>query len=126
MDRIIVNQDRDTPSQQRRRIGLWFCMLGPPLLWYANMQIDYLFVRLARNSHRMWPIHLSDVASLVICLGFGLWAWSMHRSPINRDDPDASQRERFMTVVGVAGSAFFLLIILAQSIPSFVLNPRWG
>lgn len=107
-------------------LELWTGMLAGPIAWLLQLQTNYILAQLvcSRTSHVM--LHVITVVALLLAAGGGLIAWRSWQQA-GREWPGESEgvvpRSRFMAVVGLLTSVMFFLVILAQGIPSFILNP---
>ncbi len=107
-------------------LALWTGILGPPIVWYADLTASYPLVHPACHSGSMLSLHVVTVLALLLVAGSGLTAWTCLRSV----PADAStqggwpvDRSRFMALVGLGSSALFFLAVIAQAIPRWVLGP---
>jgi hypothetical protein len=76
----------------------------------------------------MLPLHLTSVAALAFAMLGGaaaLVAWRHSGSAWPDDIPGPVERSRMLATLGLGAAGFFLLMILIQWIPAFVLNPCW-
>jgi hypothetical protein len=117
--------EHDT-SPGPRPLALWTGILGPPIVWYADLTMSYPLVYVACTSGRTLWLHVVTVVALVLVAGSGLTAWRCLRS-VPTDAPTLGgwpvDRSRFMAIVGLASSALFLLAVIAQAIPRWILGP---
>jgi hypothetical protein len=101
-------------------------LLLAPIAFLINLEAAYALVPTACSSHHELPVHLVHLACFVLAL-YGLFtAWRGWKAlgatwPSEEGDPLA--RSRFLTGTGLWVSALFLLVIVAQWIPSFVVDP---
>ncbi len=109
-----------------RPLALWTGILGPPIVWYADLTISYPLVHPACPTGSMLWLHVVTAVSLLLVAGSGLTAWSCLRS-VPADAPTQGgwpvDRSRFMALVGLASSALFALAVIAQAIPRWILGP---
>ena len=86
----------------------------------------YALVPTACSSRNELPIHLVHLACLLLTL-YGLltaWrCWKAAGATWSGEAGDPLARSRFMAGVGLLVSGMFVLVIVAQWIPSFVLDP---
>ncbi|HBB87649.1 MAG TPA: hypothetical protein DC047_08555 [Blastocatellia bacterium] len=106
--------------------GLWMGALLPPIIWAAQMELNYWAVRGAcvRGSNlRLFFVTL--VAVLVIAFS-GLCAW------IGARRSGAGERvawgalvsnSRFMLALGLMSGVIFFIAVLAQGIAAVILHP---
>jgi hypothetical protein len=120
-----VTPQTNDVSRQRDLLALWTGLLLPPFAWFLHQQLSYMLVLWACATGRQFILHLVTVAMLLLVGAGGVIAWrSWQRT--ERDGPDKAGdmllRRRFMAVAGLLSSGMFVLVILAQGIPSFLLN----
>ena len=104
---------------------LWIGTLGAPTLWFVNQQINLVLVNWVCTSGAVWILHLVTGLCLAGGVATALLAWRnwrrlRHEAP---DEETPRSRSHFMAAVGLMSSLFFGLVIIAQGIPSFVINP---
>jgi hypothetical protein len=112
-------------SQGRGLLALWAGILLPPFAWFLDQQLSYLLVPWACVSGRQFILHLVTLTMLLLVVGSGFTAWhswqrARHGGPDGAGGVEA--RSRFMAVGGLLSSIMFFLVIVAQGIPSFILN----
>jgi hypothetical protein len=91
-----------------------------------NLEMSYALVPTACGSRNVLPVHLVHLVSLgmaVIGMLFALREW--RRSGATWSDGEAGPlgRTRFLSGLGLLLGLQFGLVILAQWIPTLVLNP---
>ena len=124
---------RDAGDTQRggldsgRSIALqWFGLIAPPSAWLLNLEFGYSLAHAACHGSGMLPLHAATVAALMLAALGGLVSLTMWRrsgSDWPGDAAGAVERGRLFATLGLGGAAFFLMLILAQWIPSFIFNP---
>ena len=118
--------DPRTDLEEARRIGaLWTGVLLAPLAWLANLELAYLLVHPSCSRDATLPVHAVHAVCLLLALAGGLTAWRTWRTAGGRwpaDEGGPVARTRFLAGLGLAVSALFALVIVAQWIPSFVLD----
>jgi hypothetical protein len=106
--------------------SLWFSMLAGPVAWMLGLNADYSLVRVACAKGTMLPLHLVTLATLALAVAGGLVAWRDWQRA-GREWPGEAgttlDRSRFMSVVGLMGSALFALTIVAQWLAKLFLDP---
>jgi hypothetical protein len=107
-------------------LALWTGILAGPVAWLLQMQTGYALVPWACATGHVFVLHLVTLAGLLIAAAGALLAWRDWRRfgkqwPQARGGPQ--MRRRFMAVLGLLTSVMFFFVILAQGIPSFILNP---
>jgi hypothetical protein len=121
----------DAMTSHRVRAGaLWFAVLGGPLAAFTNEQIEYALV--SWSCGRLDPVsrillHVVPIGLVLLCVVAGLVAWRARPEPIDASDEHSADadlsRRGFMVMVGLGLSAFGIIVIIAQWIPVFYLNP---
>jgi hypothetical protein len=112
-------------SQRKGLMALWAGILLPPFAWFLHQQLSYMLVSWACMTGRQFILYVVTLAMLLLAIGGGLIARHTWQR-FGHDEPDEAggvlARSRFMAVVGLLSSVLFSLVILAQGIPSFILN----
>jgi hypothetical protein len=119
--------DTEQAFFQRQGIGwLWFGILAGPLAFLLNLQLSYMLVQpVCATAHRL-VLHLVPAGALLLTAGGGGSAW---RSWQRAGQAESSQtggvlpRSRFMASVGLLTSGLFVIVIVAQWLPNFILTP---
>jgi hypothetical protein len=120
-----VDPRTDVPEERHLR-ALWIGVLLPPVAFLINLEVAYALVPPACSSHNTLPVHLVHLACLLLTLYGLVTAWRCWKDagstwPGEAGDPLA--RSRFMAGTGLLVSGMFVLVIVAQWIPSFILDP---
>ena len=119
------------PNTESLRSGvgaaqLWFGILAGPLTWAFDEGVSYALVPHACSTGHHYVLHIITVISFLIVISGLLAARSAHlRIPAEAslDGGGTFDRSRFMAVLGIAASSAFILVIIAQAIPRFILSP---
>lgn len=93
---------------------LWTGLLGPPILWLTQFEINFALVPVACASGVAWPLYLVTAITLLLTAICGTVAW--------RSRADA-EYARFLSLAGAGLSSLFFLATVAQSIFTVVLHP---
>jgi hypothetical protein len=122
---MTVDPRTEIPDSRHIR-ALWVGLLLAPTAFLINLEVAYALVPTACASRNVLPVHLVHLACLLLTL-FGLltaWrSWKTTGASWPGEQGDPLSRSRFMAGTGMLMSAMFVLVIVAQWIPSFVLNP---
>jgi len=115
----------DRWSTSPRVAWLWAGVLLPPFAWTVHLGIAYALSGGLCESRAMWPFYLLSAVTLGIAAAGGWIAHSIRRGTADEPEeaPNSRARGRFMALSGVLLSVIFMLAILAQTIPMFVLEP---
>jgi hypothetical protein len=121
--------DIQAPRPSRALVRLWMGVLLPPASWMVDFLFRYMAVRFANIRNLRWPFRVSTAAALmVLLLGATLCARALRQARRREDasQPQSVSRDEIATLAawGLALAAFFLLLILAQAYPTFVLSVR--
>ncbi|HUR93784.1 MAG TPA: hypothetical protein VMY76_04320 [Gemmatimonadales bacterium] len=121
-----MTDPRTAILESRRIAAIWAGLLLAPAAFLVNLELGYLVVRPSCLQGSVLPVHLVHLATMVLALLGALVAWRTWRLegatwPGDAGGPPA--RTRFMGGLGLVTSALFVLTMLAQWIPSFVLHP---
>lgn len=125
-----VMRAEQAPAPDRSLIRLWAGVLLPPLGWVADLLSRYLMLRWVNVHDVRWPLHLATAVCLAVVALGGLLSWRTLAAGrrIRRGDDAMADTARdgriTMGLWGLGLGLFFLLLILAQAFPSFVLSPR--
>jgi hypothetical protein len=105
--------------------ALWTSVLGGPLVFLLNLQVNYVMVDWACNSGNDWSLHVVHLTSLILCVGVALLGLTLLRRA-GGGGPDSgggsASRSRLLATVGLLGGALFAVSILAQWIAMMVLG----
>jgi hypothetical protein len=106
--------------------ALWIGLLLAPIAFLINLELAYALVPTACSSRNEVPVHLVHLACLLLTI-YGLmtaWrSWKVTGATWPGEQGDPLSRSRFMALTGMLVSGMFLLVIVAQWIPTFVLDP---
>jgi hypothetical protein len=106
-------------------LALWVSVLGAKLAWLAHLALSYPLVPLVCAGGGELLLHTITVVALLAAAGTGFVAWRAWRRLRLANEPDepGTPRGRFMAVYGVLSSGLFAITIVAQGLPTFVLDP---
>lgn len=105
---------------------LWAGQLLAPIAFLLNLELAYALVPAACSRGSELLVHGAHAVCLVLAALGTLAAWRSWRSTGETWPGGAGgrlARSRFLAGTGLLLSLLFVLVILAQWIPSFVLNP---
>jgi hypothetical protein len=122
-----VTVDRSTEIPDAREIrALWTGLLLPPLAFLINLELAYALVPPACTAETRILVHVVHLASFLLAL----YGWLVARRCWQRagrtwpgQEGESMGRNRFMAGLGILTGALFLLVIVAQWIPSLLLDP---
>jgi hypothetical protein len=101
----------------RALVRVWIGVLLAPLSWMGDFMVRYFSIRYANIHDRRWPMMTSTVVAVVLLLVGAAICWRARREA-KADGPAT------LATWGIGLAAFFLLLILAQALPTLVLRAR--
>jgi hypothetical protein len=109
----------------KRDLLLWTPILASPAVWFVTLLANFALAPLPCSGPAETIRRGISLLALVMIGAAGLLAWWLWKR--NRADPLPAQgapveRVRAMALSGVVLSAGFFLVILAQSLPDFMLT----
>jgi hypothetical protein len=113
-------------SEGRGLLTLWGGLLLAPAAWVLHQQSSYLLVYWACPNGQTFVFHIGTIVLLLLAgagtyLGWTAW---MHSGRGWADEGGSVvDRTRFMALSGFLLSGLFLLVIVAQWIPTFIVDP---
>src|SRR5215212_7318089 len=111
-------------TSPRESLALWVGIFGGPVVWLVQLQTLYMLVPWVCTSGNHWVLYVASGLFLVLAALPTIIAWRCkQRFDSGFRDSAGSGRRKFMARLGLLMSTLFLLVILAQAIPSFFLNP---
>ena len=120
------SESRIEGSSASQNFALWIAVLGPPVIWFVQMQTSYSLVMWACSSGRLWSIHVASLFFLILAAVPGWIGWKEWAAESGKETERVSRgagRRRFMAMLGLMLTAIFILLIIAQAIPTFFFDP---
>jgi len=119
-----------SPAQVRwlSPLMLWTGILAGPVAWAADLTASYALVKPAcarGSSTAVMLMTLMTLLALAVIAAGGLVSWTSLRYSTARGGTDGGrpiERARFMAVLGLTSSAFFVIATIALDIPRWVLD----
>jgi hypothetical protein len=99
--------------------------VGAPALWFLDQQVNVVLVPWACGHAQPWVLHAVSLIFLAATVAVAAIAWREHTAARREDDVagTGNERRRFMSVIGLLSSGLFSLLIIAQEIPNWLLDP---
>lgn len=112
-------------SNPRRLLALWSGVLLAPIAWALSLSVNYGLATLACDGPWSIALHLTTLVSIGLCAAGGLVAWGLWKrlSTVEQDAGTRAARSRFMAIAGLLLSFFFGVAIVAQWLPTLLLEP---
>ena len=124
---FIDSESRIEASSSRENLALWIGLLGTAVIWFVQLECNYALVPWACSNGTSWALYATTILFLVCGAIPGWVAWKcwIASEEGKRTDRESSGggRRRFMALTGILMSGLFFLLILAQAIPTFFINP---
>jgi hypothetical protein len=105
---------------------LWAGLLAGPFSFLMTLQTNYMLVDLACGAGLRPVLHFTPPIAILITAGGGFMAWQASKELSHRTAPVdgvALSRGRFMAFTAMLMCTFFVLVLLAQWIPVFFIDP---
>jgi hypothetical protein len=122
---MTVDSRTEIPDARELR-ALWAGLLLAPTAFLLNLEVAYALVPTACSTGTRLLVHVVHLVCLLLAAAGALIARRSWRSTGETWPGGAGgrlSRSRFMAGVGLLLSLFIVMVIVAQWIPSFVLNP---
>jgi hypothetical protein len=105
-------------------LPLWTGVLAGPVVFAIDLTASYALVGWACRSRQFSVLHgITGLSVLAVIAGAWIcWRGFQHTRDVSDDGGRPRERARFMTLLGLTVSAFFLLAILANDMPRWVLH----
>lgn len=107
-------------------LALWYGILAGPLAAAVNEGLNYMLDQHSCSTGHYYVLHLISTCALLFCLSATFVAGhELRHIPGDIDEEGGTWRERswFMARLGLAASLGFALVIIAMSVPHFILSP---
>jgi hypothetical protein len=114
----------------RGKLALWTGFLGGALAWTAQLLAGYAVSRFSHEHPWLTGVHhgISLVAT-ALAVAATLLAWREWRrlggGESRGSEPGVAGRSRFLALLGVVTSGLFAVVIVAQWVPVFFIDPAW-
>jgi hypothetical protein len=113
-----------------RLAALWAGLLTGPVAWLTLLETNYVLAYVACEMRQTWFMHLGTAVALLVVAAAGWGAWYASHGDMTADqtlthplsDETRWQRSRWMSLAGVATSAWFIIVIVAMEVPIMVLR----
>ena len=119
--------DTEQAFFQHQGIGwLWFGILAGPLAFLLNLQLSYMLEQPVCVTAHHIILHLVPAGALLLAASGGVsawWNWQRTGQAESSKAEGVLPRSRFMADVGLLTSGLFLVVIVAQWLPNFILSP---
>ena len=121
-----MNQAEEVERVPGLEFDVWWGLAAGPLSWGINEGTDYAITSHACSSGHFYVLHVTSLICLLLALSGFVLAFVVHRKlPHDPEREEQLPRDRayFLSMVGMGMSLAFGLIVLAQTIPQWILSP---
>jgi hypothetical protein len=114
-------------EQTKFDVALWSGVFAGPIAWLIQFQTRYSLVPWVCATQHRFVLHLVALVFLAVALAGGVLSWgnwvrSGKQWPSDTEDESAG-RKQFLALLGIMMSGIFALVIIAQIIPAFLIDP---
>jgi hypothetical protein len=108
----------------------WTGVLGPAIVWTVQLLIGYAISRFSHEHRWLTVVHhlvsLVGTLAALACAGVAWHEWRLIGGGEPRgSEPGVPGRSRFLAALGILSGLFFAVVIVAQWVPTFFLDPGW-
>ena len=107
-------------------LGLWWSLIAGFLAWGLDLGLSYMLEQHSCSTGHYYVLHVIGVVCFLIALsGFGTGLVEFRRFPGETSEEGGSRFDRahFQAVLGMAFCLSFSIVIVAGSIPHWILSP---
>lgn len=109
---------------------MWSGLLTGPIVWLMLLEFNYVSAYVACESRATWFMHAAVLIGVAMVALAGMLAWRARYGEFYDHDPATDPlatetrtlRSNWMSISGVAISAWFIVVILAMEVPILVLK----
>jgi hypothetical protein len=116
-----------TVDELARPTVLWFSAMAGPLAWIIHNVGRYAWSTTVCFDGQILVLHGITVATGLLSLIAAIAGWLAWRRLRSQRESVADQakwnRAHFMALFGLMSGLFFLIVIIAEAIPSFFIDP---
>lgn len=114
----------EVPTSEGQRRGLITGVVAGPLAWFAQLQATYALVPWACARGHRFVLLAATLGAVAISVLGGLAAWKSWRghAPLP-GEPREIEGARLLSLLGIALSVSFVVVLLASAIPTLILGP---
>jgi hypothetical protein len=106
--------------------GLWWGLVAGFAAWGADLGLSYMLEQHSCSTGHHYVLHVIGMVCLAIALtGFVTGLVEFKRFPGTTSEEGGSpfDRAHFQALLGMAFSLFFAVVIIAGSVPCWILSP---
>jgi len=110
----------------RTPVGLWWSLIAGFVAWGADLGLSYMLEQHSCSTGHYYLLHAISIVCFVMALsGFGTALVEFRRFPGTTSEEGGSHFDRahFQALLGMTFSLSFALVIIAGSVPRWILGP---
>ena len=110
----------------RTPLGLWWSLIAGFAAWAFDLGFSYVLEQHSCSTGHHYLLHVISIVCLVIALtGFGTGFVEFRRFPGATSEEGGSpfDRAHFQALLGMAFSLSFAVVVIAGSLPRWILSP---
>src|SRR5947209_20563664 len=107
-------------------IGVWWSLAAGFAAWGTDLGLSYMLEQHSCSTGHHYVLHAISIVCFVIALsGFGTGLVEFRRFPGTTSEEGGTHFDRahFQALLGMAFSLSFTLVIIAASVPRWILSP---
>ena len=105
---------------------IWCAMFAGPFAWACDLGFSYVLEQHACSTGHHYVLHLiTGVCALIALAGFAAGFAAYKRVPAEAEDHGMRPMDRthFQTLFGMIFSLAFMVVIVAEAVPRWILHP---
>jgi hypothetical protein len=105
--------------------ALWAGIVLGPIAWAFDLQLSYALTYKACSTGKYFILYIVSFSTMIVALGGALISYSVLVRARAGEDEGGHGRDRahFMARMGLYLSLAFVIVIIAQAVPRFMLSP---
>jgi hypothetical protein len=110
----------------RTPVGLWWSLIAGFVAWAADLGLSYMLEQHSCSTGHYYVLHAISIVCFVMALsGFGTGLVEFRRFPGTTSEEGGTHFDRahFQALLGMTFSLWFALVIIAGSVPRWILGP---
>ena len=110
----------------RTPFGLWWSLVAGFVTWGVDLGLSYMLEQHSCSTGHHYVLHLIGFICFLFALsGFGTGLIELKRFPGETSEEGGSpfDRAHFQAILGMSFSLFFSVLVIAGSVPRWLLSP---
>ena len=124
--RTVMASSEKTIQAGRTPSSLWWSLVAGFVAWGFDLGLSYMLEKHSCSTGHHYVLHGISIACFVVALsGFIAGLVEFRRFPGTTSEEGGSRFDRahFQALLGMAFSLSFALVVIAGSVPRWILNP---